>query len=121
MFAVKDDRSKIKLEMSGGRNWDGATVLNILKSVQPDIVPFLRQHATLARSSTGEKDATTTIRTGESGPEVNDMSDATANEQGKLTAHFHILTTGMICKSQITYSRNSPIIPAFIACSRAGP
>ncbi|HEY4309048.1 MAG TPA: hypothetical protein VGN12_06315 [Pirellulales bacterium] len=90
MFNVKDDRSQTKIEQASGKNWHGDTVLGILSTVQPDVIPFIKKHVTLARNSSGERTASTVVRSGEAGPEATDISDATANEHGHLIAHFHV-------------------------------
>jgi hypothetical protein len=89
MFNVAADRSITKISRASGKNWSGDQVLDVLKTVAPGWLPFIKQHVTLARNSSGESKESTTVRIGENGPEV-DTAPGAMNDPGHKTVHFHV-------------------------------
>ncbi len=73
-----------------GYKWSGDRVLDVMSTLSPDWLRFVQQYVTLVRASNNAKVASTTVRSGEYGPELSKLPSKPLNELGPLTVHFDI-------------------------------
>lgn len=85
--AGESDRVLARIRLSSGTHWSGDRVLDALSALAPEWSGFVKQHVTLSLTSDGAKGPTTTLRAGEFGPEISDLTDAAG---GRVTVHFEV-------------------------------
>ncbi len=78
------------IRLRSGENWSGERVLDVVRRIAPGWLPFFKRHVTLSATSQGATQPTTTIRSGEFGPKLEDLPKAPLRTLGPLTTHFEI-------------------------------
>ncbi len=84
------DRVFNSIRARSGDDWSGDRVLDAIATIAPGWLPFVKRYVTLALTSDGANEASTTVRQGEFGPALGDLPDAPLRKLGALSVHFEI-------------------------------
>jgi hypothetical protein len=88
--AIEPERVLNRIRRSSGGNWTGDRILDVISTLAPGWLPFIKQHVTLSLTSGGSKEASTAVRSGEVGPAISDLPRAPLRTLGPLTLHVDI-------------------------------